>query len=132
MRRYMILAAIMLLGIIIPASIYAIQSSSKDMKSYNEAIALNYLKNAPTFKYDGMQASIKITESWQAQTFAPPSFWGVVIEFDCTHGGYGDRTGQVLAQVITHHSITIHVTEGKVSMAIMDNVWNEMTQKMIN
>ena len=132
MRRYMIFVAIMLVGIIVPASIYAIQSNSKDMKAYNEAIALNYLKNAPTFKFDGILASIKISESWQAQTFAYPGFWGVVIEFDCSHAGYGDRTGLTLAQVITHHSISIHVTEGQVSLAIMDNFWNEMTQRMIN
>ncbi|MCI0500859.1 MAG: hypothetical protein L0Y61_03840 [Epsilonproteobacteria bacterium] len=128
----MILATIMLLGIIIPAGIYAIQSNSNDIKSNNEAIALAYLKNAPTFKFDGILSSIKIVESFQAQTFAYPSFWGVTIEFDCSHAGYGDRSGQIVAQVIAHHSISMHVTEGRVSLAIMDNVWNEITQTMIN
>jgi len=128
----MIIASIMLLGIIIPAGIYAIQSNSTDNKSNNEAIAIAYLKNAPTFKFDGILSSIKITDSWQAQTFTYPGFWGVTIEFDCSHAGYGDRTGQVVAQVITHHSISMHVTEGHVTLAIIDNVWNEITQKMVN
>lgn len=131
MKRYLILASIMLIVIIIPASIYALQNSHNNLNKSSEEIALAYLKNAPTYKFDGISHSVKVVECWQAQTFVYPSFWQVSIEFDCAHAGYGDRTGQFLAQVITSHKITIHVTEGKVSMAIIDDMWDEMTQKMI-
>jgi hypothetical protein len=100
-------------------------------KSYVEAIALNWLINAPTFKFDGVEGSATVVDSWLAMTFAAPSFWGVTIEFDCLHAGYGDRTGQILAQMITHHVVTIHVTEGKVTLAAIDNQWDELKQEEI-
>ena len=98
-------------------------------KAVAEAIALNWLINAPTFKFDGVEGSARVVDSWLAQTFAAPAFWGVVIEFDCLHAGYGDRTGQMLAQVITHHVVTIHVTEGVVTLAPIDDVWDELKQE---
>jgi hypothetical protein len=101
-------------------------------KATIEEIALNWLINAPTYKFDGIAGSTTVTDSFLAMTFAAPSFWGVTIEFDCLHGGYGDREGQMLTQVITHHIVTIHVTEGKVTLAQIDNKWDELTQKPLN
>ena len=100
-------------------------------KTMVEQIALNWLINAPTFKFDGVVGSAKVTDSFLAMTFAAPSFWGVTIEFDCLHGGYGNRGDQMLTQAITHHVATIHVTEGKVTLAQIDNKWDELTQKPI-
>jgi len=94
-------------------------------------MALDWLRASPTFRFDGLEESLKVVEVWQAQTFAYPSFWQVTVEFDSTHAGYGDRTGQVLAQVITHHSIRIHVTEGVVTMAVIDEKWDELKQSML-
>lgn len=122
----------MVIAIVVPVGIYALQNNLLNPSNKPEVIALNYLKNAPTFKFDGLTESVEIVESWQAQTFAYPSFWQVTIEFDSAHAGYGDRTGQLLPEVITHHIIKIHVTEGKISMAIIDDVWDELTQKMLN
>jgi hypothetical protein len=94
-------------------------------------IALDWLRGSPTFRFDGLKESLKVVEVWQAQTFAYPSFWQVTIEFDSLHEGYGDRAGQVLAKVITHHSIRIHVTEGVVTMAVIDEKWDELKQSML-
>ncbi|MCJ7574748.1 hypothetical protein MUO93_10900, partial [Candidatus Bathyarchaeota archaeon] len=78
MRRYIILAAIMLIAVIAPASIYALQNDLFNItENIPEAIALAYFKSAPTFKFDGIKESVKVVESWQAQTFAYPSFWQV-------------------------------------------------------
>ncbi len=55
----------------------------------------------------------------------------VVIEFDSRHAGYGDRTGQMLAQVITRHRAEIRVVSDNVVSAILDGQWDEITQKMI-
>jgi len=93
-----------------------------------ESIALKWLYACPTFSFDGIHDSVRIVDSWQAMTFAPPSFWGVTVEFDCAHPGYGDRSDMLLAQVITHHNIMIHVTEGKVTLAIIDDKWDELAQ----
>ncbi len=91
-------------------------------------IALDWLRGSPTYRFDAVTESLKVVEVWQAETFAYPSFWQVTIEFDTLHIGYGDRSNQILAQVITHHSIKIHVTEGVVTMAIIDGKWDELNQ----
>ncbi len=93
-----------------------------------EAIALEWLYACPTFVFDGIRDSVKIVDSWQAETFAYPSFWQVTAEFDSAHPGYGDRSDMMLAQVITHHSIIIHVTVGKVTLAVIDDGWDELAQ----
>lgn len=102
--------------------------TNDDAKPAIEAIALNWLINAPTFKFDGVVGSAKVTASFLAMTFAAPSFWGVTIEFDSLQAGYGDRSGEMLAQVITHHVANIHVTEGAVDFAVLDDVWDEVKQ----
>lgn len=103
-----------------------------DAAAVVEDIAVGWLMGAPTFRFDGVSDSVKVTDSWQAMTFAAPSFWGVTIEFDCLHAGYGDRTGQILAQVITHHVATIHVTDGRVTLAHIDDAWDEMKQTQLS
>jgi len=132
MRRYQTLVAIMLVVIMAPTSIYALQNDLfKITENAPEATALAYLREAPTFRFDGVPGSVRVVDSWQAQTFAYPSFWEVTVEFDCAHAGYGDRTGEAVAEVITHHSIVIHVTEGRISMAVIDGVWDELSQRFI-
>lgn len=91
--------------------------------------ALFYLKNSPTFKFDGMLDSINVTGAYRARTPIPT--WLVTIEFDCAHSGYGDRTGQIVLDVETHHEIDIIVEEGVVIHATIDGEWDEMTQKPI-
>jgi len=39
---------------------------------------------------------------------------GICFEFDSAHAGYGGRTGQVVAEVITHHRASITVEQMKV------------------
>ncbi len=96
-----------------------------------QRIAYRWLLSSPTFKFDGLENTITLVDIWQAMTLVAPSFWQVTFEFDSTHAGYGNRTGKILAQVITHHSIRIHVTEGKVTLAIIDEKWDELKQSML-
>ena len=105
--------------------------NNDDAKPFIEDIAFNWLVNAPTFKFDGVEGSAKVTGSFLAMTFAAPSFWGVTIEFDSLHAGYGDRSGQILAQVITHHVVMVHVTDGAVKFAEIDGTWDEVNQRSI-
>jgi hypothetical protein len=91
--------------------------------------ALFYLKNSPTFKHDGMLESINVTGAYRART--PTPTWLVVIEFDCANSGYGDRTGQIVLEVETHHEVSIIVEEGVVIRATIDGEWDEMAQKPI-
>jgi hypothetical protein len=57
--------------------------------------------------------------------------WGFIFYFESSHAGYGDRTGQVLAQVITPHAVDILVKEGSVELALMDGEWDMINQGIL-
>ena len=94
----------------------------------SEVIAREYLVNSPTFAFDGIEESVELLA---VKTMRCPCCWGFVFEFDCRHPGYGDRTGLVLAEVITAHTATVVVMEGEVISGIMDDKWDMMEQKLI-
>ena len=94
-----------------------------------QAIMLEFLKNAPTFAFDGITESIKIIDVAVAESY--PVQYIFTVTFDCRNAGYGDRTGMMLAQVITPHEATIIVSDGQVKSAILDNKWDELKQGQI-
>jgi hypothetical protein len=59
-----------------------------------------------------------------------PILYRVKIEFECAHSGYGDRTGMILLQVITPHEIVIGVEKGKVVSALIDDKWDELSNRL--
>ena len=89
-----------------------------------EEIALEWLRIAPTFSFDGIEGSMKVDETVIAESY--PVQYFITISFDCSHPGYGDRTDQILAQVITSHKAVVVVSSGVVRSAVIDEVWNEM------
>lgn len=111
-------------------SLCAWQTGPTEAYTEEEAIAaaLNYLRNCPTFRFDGIPESVKVVG---VETLRSPWTWEVSIAFDCRHAGYGDRTGKILAQVISPHLIRVVVRKGVIVSAIIDGVWDELAQKLI-
>ena len=91
-----------------------------------QEIALEWLKNAPTFSFDGINGSMTIIDSVIAESY--PEQYFITIGFDCAHAGYGNRTGDMLAQVITHHEAVVVVSSSEVRSAVIDGTWNELNQ----
>ena len=91
-------------------------------------IAREYTKNCPTFKFDGMEETLKHISTL---TLRCPYCWQFEFQFESRHSGYGDRTGQILTQVITNHTVTITVQEGEVGSAIMDDKWDMIKQELV-
>jgi hypothetical protein len=60
-----------------------------------------------------------------------PVQYAFLVAFECRQPGYGDRTGQVLAQVITPHEIRIVVSAGEVLSAVIDGEWDELNQRKV-
>ena len=92
------------------------------------SIANNFLKNSPTYKFDGLEDTLKHKETL---TLRCPYCWQFIFTFDSRHAGYGNRTGQMLAQVITPHTARITVQKGEVTSAILDKEWNMLQQEKI-
>ena len=57
--------------------------------------------------------------------------WAFTSEFESRHAGYGKRTGQMLAQVITPHQASIAVEQLEMQSAVMDDEWDMIKQKML-
>jgi len=92
-------------------------------------IAKDFIVQAPTFKYDGISDTLNVTDVKMLESF--PVQYIVTITFDSSHAGYGDREGQVLAQVITPHTAVVTVVNDNVISAILDDQWDELNQEPI-
>ena len=96
------------------------------LKEDSQQQALEFLSNSPTFKFDGIQGSIKLTDTISLET---PGGWTFIYEFESAHAGYGNREGQILAQMITPHTAYITVQQGNIAIAQVDNAWDMLKQR---
>ena len=100
---------------------------------YDEAgvitLALNYLNISPTFVFDGIPESVQVTDISSGRTPVPN--WVIMIDFDCSHPGFGDRVNADVLEVITSHTISIKVSQGVVVSALIDGKWDTVNQIFI-
>jgi len=96
-------------------------------KQDSQKIATDFLRNSPTFRFDGIEDTLKLAWSGGEELY----HWEFHYEFQSRHAGYGDRTGLILAQVITDHRAQIVVEQGKVVHAVLDGKWDMLRQKII-
>ena len=94
----------------------------------SQKIATDFLRNSPTFRFDGMEDTLKLVWSRAEEELHR---WEFHYQFQSRHAGYGDRTGLILAQVITDHKAQIVVEQGSVVHAILDGKWDMLRQKII-
>jgi len=88
-------------------------------------IAEAFVRDEATFRFDGMADTLEV-----AGTTAVGEGWEFTIEFDSRHAGYGDRGGQVLAEVLTHHTAVITVQDESVTAALIDGQWDMINQRI--
>jgi|GEM_PF-3163609 len=91
-------------------------------------LAEQFVRNSPTFVFDGIEESLKLVE-----TLYPggENTWTFVFYFESRHAGYGDRSGQALAQVITPHEAVITIEQNEIKSAVMDEKWDMLTQQIV-
>lgn len=94
------------------------------------AIAENFVKSSPTFAFDGIEESLAVKDMFVLESF--PEQHVITIVFDSLHGGYGNRTDQMMTQAITPHTIVVTVVDGNITSAIMDETWDEINQKLLD
>ena len=89
-------------------------------------IAKNFIESSPTFSYDGIPGSIEVVDKERVN-----DGWKITLKFRCRSAGYGNRSGMMVAQVITEHIAEIVIRDHKVISAIYDGKWDELAQKPI-
>jgi hypothetical protein len=88
-----------------------------------EALAKQFVMDDPTFKFDGMPETLKVALDENCE----PVF--ATVDFTSRQAGYGDRTGMMLAQVLTPHRCVLEISGGQVVSAVMDGIWDMISQK---
>ncbi|MYD51481.1 MAG: hypothetical protein F4W93_08355 [Dehalococcoidia bacterium] len=91
-------------------------------------LAESFLRNSPTFRFDGLPDTIRLRDraAGDCETCAVYTFG-----FDSSHPGYGDRTDLPLASVVTAHEAVISIENGLVNDALIDGLWDVITQSPI-
>ena len=92
-----------------------------------QQVAREFVRVEATFRFDGISGTLRLTD-----TTSVADGWRYRFEFDSRHAGYGNRTGLVLAEVVTHHTAEITVQAGSVTSAIMDGVYDMVEQRMLS
>ena len=93
----------------------------------SQLIAQNWMETmSPTYTFDGMDLALVSEE-----VRVPDTEYEFIFAFDSRAAGYGDRSDEMAAQVITPHETRVVVTSGVVTSAITDGVYDEMTAQMV-
>ncbi|MHC1588624.1 MAG: hypothetical protein ACXQS1_02265 [Methermicoccaceae archaeon] len=90
-------------------------------------IAEQFIRTAPTFAYDAIEDSLVLVSTKQLGSSA----WEFTYTFRCRTAGYGNRSGMMVAQVLTNHTAVIRVERGDVVYAVYDGRWDELNQRMV-
>jgi hypothetical protein len=97
-------------------------------------VAISVLKGSATFQFDGIEGSliaVKVTKLFNE----PPTqeyLWVVEVAFVTAHPGHGNRSGMILAQVMTEHKAVVSLDEiGNVITTVCDKEWDILGEKKI-
>jgi len=110
------------------ASFEAKKPAKKVTEDENRRVATDYLLNSPTFKFDGIEGSVRLIVP---QALKYNDAWEFIYKFKCAHPGYGDRSGEMVAQAVTPHTARIIVRRGEVTFAVIDEKWGIRGQRVI-
>lgn len=118
----------------------------------NYFIAKDFVTNSSTYAWDGSNLT---TISRYANSDCAPGYFELfeigeqgactimnqsafynnsviyVFGFTSSHGGYGNRDGQVVTQAFTSHRIMVMVKDERVVSSIIDGKWDEVAQEML-
>lgn len=103
-----------------------IKQDIADPQEVAKRIATEYIKQSPTYQYDGYFLKYIDTGYLKCEHCYVFKF-----EFTSSHSGYGDRQAMIVSNTITQHTVFITVQENEVTKAIMDDVYNMITKEMI-
>ncbi len=112
--------------LIILTAVLWLMAKESDVGKDNMEIARNWItEEASTYVYDGNDLTF---ESEEVVTFGGREAYLYTFIFESRHGGYGDRTGKIVTQVITSHKIEVVIQDGEVISAVTDGVFDELSK----
>jgi len=95
-----------------------------------ETISRSWIVNScPTYVFDGM--GLKFIKGRKSNIADCENCYEMEFTFNSRNSGYGNRTGEVTARVITPHRIIILMRDEKVNKAITDQKYDEVNEVFI-
>lgn len=91
-------------------------------------VAENFLRNSPTFRFDGVQDSIELRDSAEGECATCTEF---IFAFKSLHPGYGDRAPLVLDAGVTPHEAAVSIDGGIITSVRLDGVWDVLAQRSV-
>ena len=137
-KKYILGAAAVLFVIIFFAGIKLVNQNQLQIYTEEQSgkiiearqVVENWITNySPTYVFDGMNLSLnKITA---LDLNGCKDCFQFEYRFESRQAGYGDRTGKILAQVITPHIIIVTIESGRITRAVTDGIYDELEGRMI-
>lgn len=99
-----------------------------DRMDQSRQIAEEWIRNnSPTYTFDGSDLTLVSEEELVAG-----ESYAFLFSFVSSAAGYGDRSDQMVAQVITPHTMEVVVENLQVVSAITDGVYDEVVAEMLD
>jgi hypothetical protein len=92
-------------------------------------LAREFVLSSPTFAFDGMEDTLEMGAVIVLESF--PEQYALEARFTSSHGGFGNRTDQIVTQVLTPHVMEIIISEGAVISAVTDGQWDELNNQFV-
>jgi len=92
-------------------------------------VAQRFIPTSPTFAFDGDINTLDVESVSKMESF--PVQYNIKASYTSAHGGFGNREGQILTQVLTQHKVEIIVSEGVVISAVNDETWDELNHQYV-
>src|SRR5574342_221373 len=92
-------------------------------------VAQKFIPTSPTFAFDGDINTLDVESVTKMES--SPAQYNIKAAYNSAHGGFGDREGQILTQVITPHKVDIIVSGGIVISAVTDETWDELNNQYV-
>ncbi len=110
-------------SVLIKLITYALSTSPEEAENISKV----WIETSPTYSFDGYNLKLEKHEVLEAI----PQQHLITYTFTSRHGGYGNRTDQMVTQVLTPHTIEVTVSDNNVTAAVIDGKWDELSQEPI-
>ncbi len=123
-----IVIVVLVIALIILGVVFLTGEREKvDVLEESRVIAEEWIvESAPTYVFDGFDLTLVESEEVEEDLYR------FVFSFVSAAAGYGDRTDEMVAQVVTPHEIEVLVRDGEVISAVTDGVYDEIHEVMID
>ena len=127
-RDLKIISITLILGIIILVVVILSQSGKVSIED-SYTIAENFVKQSSTFRFDAIPESLIITNYKILNCSYCYSF---TFTYKTLHAGCGNRSNQFLPEQITQRKVEVILERGRVTKAILDNIYDEIKGCFLN